>query len=590
MSGGCFHRPAEIPLWLFCGATVLIAVTSCGSSTTTTTGPSQVPSKCEVQTQLERATFPQGGGASALHVTTNRECSWTAKSDAAWVTLSPGASGQGDATVQFTVATNNDPATRTAGLVVNDQRMQISQDAKPCDFRLSSTTEQVDPSGGERTIQVSASSAQCTWTATSGLPWVTITAGSGGRGPGAVTLKVAPSDGPSRTGTVSIAGLSVNVVQSVGCDYRIDPTGYAAPASGGGTDVNVQTGAGCSWSATSTVDWITVAAGATGSGPGRARLTVAPSSGIARTGTAQVAGQTVTVTQASGCTVSASPTSITANAAATSSSIQVTTAAGCSWQAATGTPWITITSSASGTGSGSIQLAIAANTGPGRQGSVTVADQTITVAQAGGCTFSIGQTDQDVPASGAQGSVSVTTGAGCSWTAASADSWLSVSTPSGNGPGPMQFTAASNTGPPRSGSITVAGQVLTVRQASACTWTFSPPYSPFDANGGNGNVLVIVAGVCTWTVTNNTDWITITAGQSGAGNGLLQFVVSAEPWSESDRNADDCRADLQRRPGRQLAGDPPYHWNHHTGNAAASAAATCTARTGSARLGQSTAT
>ena len=530
MPGDCSHRPAEIALLLFFGASVLIAVTSCGSSTTTTTAPSQVSSKCEVQAQLERASFPQAGGSAALHVTTNRECSWTAKSDAAWVTLSADGSGQGDATVQFAVAANNDPAARTAGLVVNDQRMQISQDGKPCDFRLSSTAEQVDQSGGERTIQVSASSAQCTWTATSSLPWVTITAGSSGRGPGAVTFKVAPSDGPPRTGTVSIAGLTVNVVQSVGCDYRIDPTAYAAPALGGGTDVNVQTGAGCTWSATSTVDWITLAAGATGSGPGRARFTVAPSTGIARTGTLQVAGQPVTVTQASGCTVSASPTSITANAAATSSSIQVTTAAGCGWQAATGTPWITITSSASGAGNGSIQLAIAANNGPGRQGSVTVADQTIAVTQAGGCTFSIGQTDQDVPAAGAQGSVSVTTGAGCSWTAASADSWLSVSTPSGNGPGPMQFTAAANAGPPRNGSITVAGQVLTVRQASACTWRFSPPYSPFDADGGNGNVLVIVdGGVCTWTVTNTIDWIQITAGDSGAGNGLLQFVVPPNP-------------------------------------------------------------
>ena len=93
----------------------------------------------------------------------------------------------------------------------------------------------------------------------------------------------------------------------------------------------------------------------------------------------------------------------------------------------------------------------------------------------------------------------------------------------------MQFAAAANPGPPRSASITVAGRVFTVRQASACTWTFSPPYMPFDANGGNGNVLVIVSGGCTWTVTNNTDWITITAGQSGAGNGLLQFVVPPNP-------------------------------------------------------------
>ena len=443
----------------------------------------------------------------------------------------PDGSGQGDATVQFAVAANNDPAARTAGLVVNDQRMQISQDGKPCDFRLSSTAEQVDQSGGERTIQVSASSAQCTWTATSSLPWVTITAGSSGRGPGAVTFKVAPSDGPPRTGTVSIAGLTVNVVQSVGCDYRIDPTAYAAPASGGGTDVNVQTGAGCTWSATSTVDWITLAAGATGSGPGRARFTVAPSTGIARTGTLQVAGQASDGHAGVRLHGIGEPDldhrerrrNVEQHPGDHGRWVQL---AGGHRHAMDHHHQQCVGKSATGRSSWRSRR----TTGPGRQGSVTVADQTIAVTQAGGCTFSIGQTDQDVPASGAQGSVSVTTGAGCSWTAASADSWLSVSTPSGNGPGPMQFTAAANAGPPRNGSITVAGQVLTVRQASACTWRFSPPYSPFDADGGNGNVLVIVdGGVCTWTVTNTIDWIRITAGDSGAGNGLLQFVVPSNP-------------------------------------------------------------
>ena len=389
-----------------------------------------MPSKCDVQGQLERTTFPQAGGSAALHVTTNRECSWTARSDAAWVTLSSDASGQGDASVQFNVATNSDPTARTAGIVVNDQRMQVSQDGKPCNFQLSSTAEQVGPSGGERTVQVSASSGQCTWTATTGVPWITVTGGSSGKGPGTVTFSVAPSDGPSRTATVSIAGLSVNVVQSVGCDYRVNPSTYAAPASGGAVDLSVQTGPGCPWSATSTAEWITLAAGATGSGPARVHVVVAPWTGIGRTGIVRIADKAVTVTQASGCSVSASPTSITAPAAATSSSIEVTTAAGCAWQAASGTPWVTITGNASGSGNGSIALAIAANTGPARQGSVTVADRTITVAQAGGCTFSIGQQDQDVPASGAQGTVSVATAAGCSWTAASSESWLTVSTPS----------------------------------------------------------------------------------------------------------------------------------------------------------------
>jgi len=42
---------------------------------------------------------------------------------------------------------------------------------------------------------------------------------------------------------------------------------------------------------------------------------------------------------------------------------------------------MTITSGASGTGSGTVQVAIAANTGPSRIGTMTIADQTFTVTQ-----------------------------------------------------------------------------------------------------------------------------------------------------------------------------------------------------------------
>jgi len=464
-----------------------------------------------------------------LQVTANRECSWTAGSDAPWLTLSSQPSGQGDATLQFTVGANNDPSARTAGISVNDRRMQISQDGKPCDFKLSSASEQMDPGGGDRTVQVSASSAQCTWNATANAPWIAITAGGSGKGPGSVSFHVQPSDGPPRTGTVTIAGLTVNVLQAVGCDYRVDPSSYAAPASGGSVDLNVQAGAGCPWSASSTADWVGIEGASTGAGPGRVRATVSPWTGIGRTAMVHVADRTVTVTQASGCTIAVNPSSAGVGAAAGSTTIQVSTAAGCAWQATSTVPWITIAGSASGTGAGALQLAIGANTAIARQGTVTIAEQTVTISQASGCTFSIAPQDQDVPPPGAQGSVSVTTGEGCAWTASSADSWVTIASPSGSGAGAAPFTVAANTGPPRNTTLTIAGHPFAVRQQSACTWTFSPPYMPLDATGGNGNVLVIVAGACTWDVVNHADWITVTAGQSGAGNGLLQFVVPPNP-------------------------------------------------------------
>jgi hypothetical protein len=74
--------------------------------------------------------------------------------------------------------------------------------------------------------------------------------------------------------------------------------------------------------------------------------------------------------------------------------------------------------------------------------------------------------------------------------------------------------------------VAVSSTVLTVNQASSCEWVFAPADHVFGASGGNGNILVIVTGPCTWTATSGTDWISVTAGASGAGNGLVQFVAA----------------------------------------------------------------
>ena len=65
-----------------------------------------------------------------------------------------------------------------------------------------------------------------------------------------------------------------------------------------------------------------------------------------------------------------------------------------------------------------------------------------------------------------------------------------------------------------------------MNQASSCSFVLAPPYHEYDANGGGGNILVIVTGNCTWTATSTADWIRITAGASGAGNGLVQFTAA----------------------------------------------------------------
>ncbi len=498
---------------------------SCGSTTETITGPS--PERCGVQARVESSTFTAAGGSGTLQVTTARECTWSAESSASWLRLSSPTQGQGESALQFTVAPNADPPQRTASITVKDQQVQISQTGRPCEFQLSSTHESLEPAGGERTIEIAASSAQCAWTGSTDVSWITIVNGREGTGNGALVFRVGAATGPHRTGTISVAGRSVLVEQGTGCTTSVSPLNVTIGPQGGDGSVQVVSGPGCEWTAAANASWIRVNAGARGSGVGRVEFTVAANAGIERTGTVAVGGRTITVFQQDGCTFALDRDQQTFPSAGGSGTAVVSAAAGCGWSSTSAAPWITISGAASGSGNGQVQFTVAAYTGPARDGVLTVRGARLTIAQASGCTYSAAATGQSLSSGGGSGTVAVTTGAGCPWNATTNAEWIHLSPASGTGPEQVRFTATANSGPPRSTTLIVAGQSFTLTQASACTYLLAPPSHLFDAGGGNGTILVIVTGPCTWTASSAVDWIRITNGSSGAGNGLVQFVVSA---------------------------------------------------------------
>ena len=524
----------------------LALAAACGSSSETGPAPSQI--RCGVEARADVVAFAPDGGSGVVRITTARECAWVARSETAWVTLSSAPNGQGDADLAFRVAANSDPVVRAGAISVGDQRVQVSQDARPCTYQLASAVETVDAAGGERTVQVGASSAQCRWTAVSDVPWIAIASAREGSGNGSVTLRVEPFGGPQRVGSVTVAGHAVTITQSSspsptppptpptpspppspGCDATVEPAAYAAPASGGSSTFNVRVAATCPWTALSQATWIAVTAGQAGNGPGDVHVTVAANAGPPRTAALTIAGQTIAVNQGSGCSVALNPTSVTAGAEGNTHSVQVATAAGCAWSATSTAAWIAITAGASGSGSGEVRFSSAGNSGPARTGSVSIGGRTVTVSQASGCSYAISPTAQDVAGTGASGAVTVTTAAGCPWTASSNAAWIATAAGGGTGSGQLAFTVAPNPGPARSGTVALAGQTFTVRQASPCTWSFVPPSHLFDADGGNGAILVLVTGPCTWTAVSDVSWATVTTGASGVGNGLVQFVAAANP-------------------------------------------------------------
>jgi hypothetical protein len=146
--------------------------------------------------------------------------------------------------------------------------------------------------------------------------------------------------------------------------------------------------------------------------------------------------------------------------------VDVTAAAGCGWTAVSNAPWVTITAGASGTGAGRVELALAANGGPARTGTLTVATRTVTVSQESGCTYSLSAPSHAASPSGGPGTVNVVAAAGCPWTAATDAAWIAIgSGASGTGDGTVQFAVAVNgTGAQRIGTIVIAGQTFTVTQ------------------------------------------------------------------------------------------------------------------------------
>ena len=150
------------------------------------------------------------------------------------------------------------------------------------------------------------------------------------------------------------------------------------------------------------------------------------------------------------------------------------------------------------------------------------------------CTYSIAPTSQALAAGGAAGSATVTAGTGCAWTAASNAGWISVTSgATGSGNGTVGYAAAANTTTSsRTGTLTIAGQTLTVTQA-ACSYTISPTTQSMTAAAGTANATVTTTSGCPWTATSNAAWLSVTSGGSGSGNGTVNYSVAANTTTSS---------------------------------------------------------
>ncbi len=191
---------------------------------------------------------------------------------------------------------------RTLDQALAGSQFQVPTPAS-CTFAPSPSIYPISGNGGTGTFTVNTG-AGCKWSATSDAAWISITSGSSGTSTGNASFSVTanPTTTP-RTGTITV-GSSLSsatgsfTVQEAGvCTYSLSPGRTLAIQPSGGTyAVSVTTQSNCVWSAVSNSSWLTVSAGASGTGSGSFSFTAAPNSGSSDfSGTITVISQTLTV-------------------------------------------------------------------------------------------------------------------------------------------------------------------------------------------------------------------------------------------------------------------------------------------------------
>ena len=465
------------------------------------------------------------GANGNVSVTSGSGCAWSAASNSAWITITGGGSGTGNGTVGYSVAANTGSA-RSGTMTIAGKTFTVNQVSASCTYSINPTGASIASGGGIGSFSITSGSG-CTWTTASNDTWIAITSGGSGNGNGTVSYSVTANTGLARSGTISAAGKIFTVSQANGCSYSINPASNNIGSAGGNGSVSVSGGSGCAWSASSNSAWITITGRANGSGNGTVNYSVTANTGPARNGTLTIAGQTFTVNQGNGCSYSINPNTGSIAAGGGSGSFTVTSGSGCAWSATSNSGWIAITGGSSGSGNGTVSYSVAANTGPPRNGTISIPGQTFTISQADGCSHSINPAGNSIAAGGGTGSVSVTGGSGCSWSAASNDWWITIiGGGSGSGNGTVSYSVAANSGPDRSGTLIIAGQAFTISQANGCTYSISPTQQDFTYQYGEGTVAVTAGSGCSWTATTQYSWIHITSGSSGTGNGTVSYYVS----------------------------------------------------------------
>lgn len=261
---------------------------------------------------VDAHTFAAEGDSFEVGVTIGENVNWAIATSASWVSIDGATSRIGPGTVKIAVAENQSIDSRTSTVTIAGHAFTVTQRGRTVEVEYLSQV--FGPEGGDGTIEVHPNGT-VNWSAVSSASWLTIWAEDGasdnsdgsvsGSGDGTIGYYVDPyiGDGESLTATITIGDKVVYITQRA-YEASISPTAATVGGNAGAGEFGFSASIDDVWNALDILcskDWITTAEitsfnATTKSGTIRYTYT-ANDSGIPRTGTICVAGETYEITQ-----------------------------------------------------------------------------------------------------------------------------------------------------------------------------------------------------------------------------------------------------------------------------------------------------
>jgi RHS repeat-associated protein len=147
------------------------------------------------------------------------------------------------------------------------------------------------------------------------------------------------------------------------------------------------------------------------------------------------------------------------------------------------------------------------------------------------CVPTLSPASASAPTAGGTGSFNVSTSSGCNWTATSDSSWITITGPaSGAANGAVSYSVAANSGPQRSGTISVNGRAFNITQAlnpASCSYSLNVTGVSSSEQASSGSFTLTTGAGCPWNASSNASWLTVTSPASGAGSTTINYSIAA---------------------------------------------------------------